>query len=158
LQPSGRCKNKLRTGESRYNAPLQLAIMTKTKVSQRKRLKKKVAAAANGMPKSKRHVPNKTREQILKDETKVIWVPAPSKRSSGIKAADAVGGPHRTSKLCKACGHKIPPGQFVSHKCEGITATVVRVRKRSTLPGRRPFVKVKSGFTGKLSDISWGWW
>jgi hypothetical protein len=133
-------------------------IMTKVKSPKRRRSKQKGTATTNGMPKSGRDVPNKTKGTILEVKTGVIWVPAAPRRTSVIKAADASGGLRRTSKLCKACGHKIPPGQFASHKCTGITTTVGRVRKRSTLPGKQRYVKVKSNFTEKLSDHSGGWW
>jgi hypothetical protein len=132
--------------------------MTKVKSPKRRRSRQENTATANGMPKSRRDVPNKTKGTILEVKTAVIWVSAVPRKTSVIKAADASGGLRRTSKVCKACGHKIPPGRFASHKCEGITATVGRVRKRSALPGKQRYVKVKSNFTGKLSDHSGGWW
>jgi len=132
--------------------------MTKVKGPKRKRSKQIGTATANGVPKSGRYVPNKTKGTILEVKTGVIWVPAAPSRTSVIKAAEAAGGLNRTPKLCKACGHEIPPGRFAIHKCKGVTATVGRVRKRSALPGRQRYVKVKSNFTGKLSDYSGGWW
>jgi hypothetical protein len=100
----------------------------------------------------------KNRGQIEVEAKPVIWVAAAHVRRAGIKATDAIPARKAESKLCKACGHNIPPGRFSIHTCQGITATVGRVRKKSSLPRKQRFVKVKSEFQEKLSDYSGGKW
>jgi hypothetical protein len=61
-------------------------------------------------------------------------------------------------RVCPACQQSIPSGEFATHTCKAITATVPNVRKSSSLPRKQRYVKVKSGFKAKLSDSSGGQW
>jgi hypothetical protein len=60
-------------------------------------------------------------------------------------------------RICPACHRSIPLGNFATHNCKAITATVPHVRKRSSLPRKNSYVKVKSNFTERRSDWTGGW-
>jgi hypothetical protein len=101
--------------------------------------------------------PQKSRRRTTVGGKPVIWVPARPIEKRGIRAADAVGSSKPKSRLCDACGHKIPFGSLSTHKCEGITQTAGRVRKLSSLPRKQRYVKVRAKFQEKLSERSGGW-
>jgi hypothetical protein len=61
----------------------------------------------------------------------------------------------RPARECPRCHETVPSGELIRHNCFPAEKPA-RVKKRSSLPRKQRYVKVKSHFKGKLSDISGG--